>query len=53
MMYVNPYGMAPQASMVAHGATGAPVQQTGYIGGMGVGQPQSQQQIMAAYALQQ
>lgn len=53
MMYVNPYGMAPQAGMVAHGATGAPVQQTGYIGGMGVGQPQSQQQIMAAYALQQ
>jgi hypothetical protein len=52
MMYVNPYGIAPQSGMaIAHGAPGAPVQHGGYIGSVGVNQPQNQQQMMAAYAL--
>lgn len=51
MMYANPYGaVTAQAGMPVTGVQN-PAQASGYLSGMAQGQ--DQQQIMAAYALQQ
>jgi hypothetical protein len=54
MMYVNPYAVAGQAGLpVATPGAQNPAQASGYLNGMSANQAQDQQQLMAAYALQQ